>query len=234
MTLNLLSSAVFLAAVGVLYGVAGTLNMADLALAVQRGTAPGLVTTLACLFLVAFGIKAAVFPLFFWLPASYHTPPVAVSALFAGLLTKVGVYALVRAFTLVFTGDTALTHGLILAVAVLTMVTGVLGAAAQFEFRRVLSFHIVSQIGYMVLGLGLFTPLALAGTVFYLIHHIVVKTNLFLVAGIVKRLGGTLDLGQPRRPLPLGGRPSPSSSSCPPSRSPGSRRSPGSGASSSS
>ncbi len=195
MTLNLLSSAVFLAAVGVLYGVAGTLNMADLALAVQRGTAPGLVTTLACLFLVAFGIKAAVFPLFFWLPASYHTPPVAVSALFAGLLTKVGVYALVRAFTLVFTGDTALTHGLILAVAVLTMVTGVLGAAAQFEFRRVLSFHIVSQIGYMVLGLGLFTPLALAGTVFYLIHHIVVKTNLFLVAGIVKRLGGTLDLG---------------------------------------
>ena len=194
-TLNLLSSAVFLAAVGVLYGVAGTLNMADLALAVQRGTAPGLVTTLACLFLVAFGIKAAVFPLFFWLPASYHTPPVAVSALFAGLLTKVGVYALVRAFTLVFTGDTALTHGLILAVAVLTMVTGVLGAAAQFEFRRVLSFHIVSQIGYMVLGLGLFTPLALAGTVFYLIHHIVVKTNLFLVGGIVKRLGGTLDLG---------------------------------------
>ncbi len=193
-TLNLLSSAVFLAAVGVLYGVAGTLNMADLALAVQRGTAPGLVTTLACLFLVAFGIKAAVFPLFFWLPASYHTPPVAVSAIFAGLLTKVGVYALVRAFTLVFTGDTALTHGLILAVAVLTMATGVLGAAAQFEFRRVLSFHIVSQIGYMVLGLGLFTPLALAGTVFYLMHHIVVKTNLFLVAGIVRHLGGTLDL----------------------------------------
>jgi multicomponent Na+:H+ antiporter subunit D len=194
-TLNLLSSAVFLAAVGVLYGVAGTLNLADLALAVQRGTAPGLVTTLACLFLVAFGIKAAVFPLFFWLPASYHTPPVAVSAVFAGLLTKVGVYALVRAFTLVFTGDAAFTHTLLLAVAVLTMVTGVLGAAAQFEFRRVLSFHIVSQIGYMVLGLGFFTPLALAGTVFYLMHHIVVKTNLFLVAGIVKRLGGTLELG---------------------------------------
>jgi multicomponent Na+:H+ antiporter subunit D len=205
-TLNLLSSAIFLAAVGVLYGVAGTLNMADLALAVQRGTAPGLVTTLACLFLVAFGIKAAVFPLFFWLPASYHTPPVAVSAIFAGVLTKVGVYALLRAFTLVFTGDTALTHGLILAVAVLTMATGVLGAAAQFEFRRVLSFHIVSQIGYMALGLGLFTPLALAGTVFYLMHHIVVKTNLFLVGGIVRHLGGTLDLAAlgglyRRRPL---------------------------------
>jgi multicomponent Na+:H+ antiporter subunit D len=194
-TLNLLSSAIFLAAVGALYGVAGTLNLADLALAVQRGTSPGLVTTLACLLLVAFGIKAAVFPLFFWLPASYHTPPVAVSALFAGLLTKVGVYALVRAFTLVFMGDTALTHALILSAAALTMVTGVLGAAAQFEFRRVLSFHIVSQIGYMLLGLGMLTPLALAGTVFYLIHHIVVKANLFLVAGIVQRLSGTLELG---------------------------------------
>jgi multicomponent Na+:H+ antiporter subunit D len=194
--LNLLSSAVFLAAVGVLYGVAGTLSMADVALAVRRGASPGLLTTIACLLLVAFGIKAAVFPLFFWLPASYHTPPVAVSALFAGLLTKVGVYALLRAFTLVFVGDTAFTHGLLLACAVLTMVTGVLGAAAQFEFRRVLSFHIVSQIGYMVLGLAFFTPLALAGTVFYLMHHIVVKTNLFLVAGIVKHLRGTLELGR--------------------------------------
>jgi multicomponent Na+:H+ antiporter subunit D len=193
--LNLFSSAVFLAAVGVLYGVAGSLNMADVALAVRRGTSPGLLTTIACLLLAAFGIKAAVFPLFFWLPASYHTPPVAVSAVFAGLLTKVGVYALLRAFTLVFVGDTAFTHGLLLACAVFTMATGVLGAAAQFEFRRVLSFHIVSQIGYMVLGLGFFTPLALAGTVFYLMHHIVVKTNLFLVAGIVRRLGGTLELG---------------------------------------
>jgi multicomponent Na+:H+ antiporter subunit D len=169
--------------------------MADVALAVRRGASPGLLTTIACLLLAAFGIKAAVFPVFFWLPASYHTPPVAVSAVFAGLLTKVGVYALVRAFTLVFVGDTAFTHGLLLACAVLTMATGVLGAAAQFEFRRVLSFHIVSQIGYMVLGLGFFTPLALAGTVFYLMHHIIVKMNLFLVAGIVKRLGGTLELG---------------------------------------
>ena len=113
-TLNLLSSALFLAAVGILYGVAGTLNMADLALARPAGHGARPRHDARLLFLVAFGIKAAVFPLFFWLPASYHTPPVAVSALFAGLLTKVGVYALVRVFTLVFTGDTALTHALIL------------------------------------------------------------------------------------------------------------------------
>jgi multicomponent Na+:H+ antiporter subunit D len=193
-TLNLLSSSLFLAAVGILYGVAGTLNMADLSVELRDPASPGLILTLAMLFLVAFGIKAAMFPLFAWLPASYHTPPVAVSAIFAGLLTKVGVYALIRVFTLIFTQDVALTHGLILVVAGLTMITGVLGAAAQNEFRRILSFHIVSQIGYMLMGLGLFTKLALAGSVFYIAHHIVVKTNLFLVSGIAERLKGSFEL----------------------------------------
>jgi multicomponent Na+:H+ antiporter subunit D len=193
-TLNLLSSAIFLATVGALYGVAGTLNMAHLARQIASGAAPDLVGVLAMLLLVAFGIKAALFPFFFWLPASYHTPPIAVSAIFAGLLTKVGVYALLRAFTLMFVGDVGFTHTLILVIAALTMAVGVLGAASQMEFRRVLSFHIVSQIGYMVMGLGLMTPLGLAGSVFYLMHHIIVKTNLFLVGGIVRRLGGTYDL----------------------------------------
>jgi multicomponent Na+:H+ antiporter subunit D len=197
--LNLISSALFLAALGILYGVAGTLNMADLARTFATTDRPGVVTTLAMLFLAAFGIKAAVFPVFFWLPASYHTPPVAVSAIFAGLLTKVGVYALIRVFTLIFMANVGFTHGVILAIAGFTMITGVLGALSQHEFRRVLSFHIVSQIGYMVMGLGLFTPLALAASVFYIVHHIIVKTNLFLIGGIVERLRGTQDLG------PLGG-----------------------------
>ncbi|HEY8515488.1 MAG TPA: Na+/H+ antiporter subunit D [Candidatus Binatia bacterium] len=193
-TINLVASALFLAAVGMLYGVVGTLNMADLAERVRLAPQSPLLTTIALLFLVAFGIKAAVFPLFFWLPASYHTPPVAVSAIFAGLLTKVGVYALIRVFTLVFVQDTAYTHGIILALSGLTMVTGVLGAVAQNEFRRVLSFHIVSQIGYMILGLGLFTTAGLAGSIFYIVHHIVVKTNLFLVSGVVHFRRGTYEL----------------------------------------
>lgn len=193
-TLNLMSSALFLAAMGILYGLVGTLNMADLARKLNGTTQPGLATSLAMLFLVAFGIKAAIFPLFFWLPASYHTPPVAVSAVFAGLLTKVGVYALIRVFTLIFTQEVAYTHTLILILAGLTMITGVLGAVAQNEFRRVLSFHIVSQIGYMIMGLGLFTPLGLAASVFYIAHHIIVKTNLFLVSGVVERLSGTFEL----------------------------------------
>jgi multicomponent Na+:H+ antiporter subunit D len=195
-TLNLMSSALFLSAVGVLYGMAGTLNMADLARQLKETTQPGLVTTLSMLLLVSFGIKAAVFPLFFWLPASYHTPPVAVTAIFAGLLTKVGVYALIRVFTLLFVQDVAFTHTLILLIAGLTMVTGVLGAVAQSEVRRLLSFHIVSQIGYMILGLGLFTPLALAGSVFYIAHNILAKTNLFLVSGVVYRLRGSYQLGK--------------------------------------
>ena len=193
-TLNLISSAIFLAAVGLVYGLVGTLNMADMAIQFNRSPHPGLVTTLAILFMIAFGIKAAMFPLFFWLPSSYHTPPTAVSAIFAGLLTKVGVYTLIRVFTLLFIQDIGYTHSILLAASGLTMLAGVLGAAAQNEFRRILSFHIVSQIGYMIMGLALFTPLALAGSVFYIAHHIIVKTNLFLVSGVVYRLRGTYQL----------------------------------------
>ena len=195
-TLNLISSAFFLTALGILYGMAGTLNMADLAQQLNTVKNPAVVTTLSMLFLVAFGIKSAVFPLFFWLPASYHTPPVPVSAIFAGLLTKVGVYTLLRVFTLLFVQNPGYTHSLILAIAGLTMVTGVLGAMSHNEFRRILSFHIISQVGYMVMGLGLYTPLAIAGSIFYIIHHIIVKTNLFLVSGVAHRLQGSFELDE--------------------------------------
>jgi multicomponent Na+:H+ antiporter subunit D len=195
-TINLISSAVFLSAVGLLYGLVGTLNMADLAVRLSNDQQPALITTIAMLFIVCFGIKAAIFPLFFWLPASYHTPPIPITAIFAGLLTKVGVYAMIRVFTLIFVQDIAFTHTLIMGLSALTMLTGVLGAVAQNEFRRVLSFHIISQIGYMTLGLGLFTVAGLAGSIFYIIHHIVVKNNLFLISGIAAKLGGSYELGQ--------------------------------------
>ncbi|WP_224242824.1 Na+/H+ antiporter subunit D [Hyalangium gracile] len=192
--LNLLSSLLFLAAAGLLYGMVGTLNLADLAVKLRQAPQPGLLLTVATLLLGAFGIKAAAFPLFFWLPPAYHTPHIAVSAVFAGLLTKVGVYALIRVFTLLFVQDVGFTHGVLLAMAGLTMITGVLGAASQMEFRRILAFHIISQIGYMLMGLGLFTATGLAGSVFYVVHHILVKTNLFLVAGLAARLTGTYEL----------------------------------------
>jgi multicomponent Na+:H+ antiporter subunit D len=192
--LNLIASALFLSGVGVLYGLTGTVNMADLAVRLRDVDSPGLVTAVAMLFLVAFGIKAAIVPLFFWLPASYHTPPVAITAFFAGLMTKVGVYALVRVFSLVFVDEAALVHGLLLAAAGLTMVVGVLGALTQTDLRRLLSFHIISQIGYLVMGLGLFTASALAGAIYFFVHVAIAKSALFLVGGAVAAIHGTYDL----------------------------------------
>jgi len=193
-TLNLLSSAIFLAAVGLLYGITGSLNMAQVSVSLSAMDAPNIELILAMLFLVAFGIKAAIFPLFFWLPESYHTPPVAVSAIFAGLLTKVGIYSLIRVFTLLFLQDAHYIHTLLLIIAGLTMVTGVLGAVAQSEFRRILAFHSVSQIGYMLMGLALFSPLALVGSLIFILHHSVVKTNLFMISGVTHRLTGSFHL----------------------------------------
>ena len=201
-TINLVSSMILLTAIGLTYGLTGTLNMAHIAATFQEVDSP-MVTVVAMMYMVAFGIKAGSFPLFFWLPASYHTPPVAVSALFAGLLTKVGAYALFRVFTLIFTQDVGFTHNILLWAGAITMLTGVLGAAAQFEFRRILSIHIISQIGYMLMALGLLASpdipdevaqLAIAGGIFYIIHNIIVKTNLFLVSGVVYRLLGSYQL----------------------------------------
>ncbi|WP_046862569.1 Na+/H+ antiporter subunit D [Microvirga massiliensis] len=193
-TLNLLATTLFLIVVAFLYGVSGTLNMADLARVLPTLENQGLVTTIAVLFLVAFGAKAAAFPLFFWLPAAYHTASAPVAAIFAALLTKVGVYAIMRSFTLLFDGDAGVTGPVIGAVAAVTMVTGVLGAAAHFDIRRILSFHIISQIGYMLLGVAVATPPAVGGAILYVIHHIIVKANLFLIAGTINRAGGSFDL----------------------------------------
>ncbi|WMJ74940.1 proton-conducting transporter membrane subunit [Cytophagaceae bacterium ABcell3] len=193
-TINIISSTIFLAAIGILYGVTGTLNFADLHIKVAEAENQTMITVAGMLFLLTFGIKSALFPLFFWLPASYHTPPIAISAVFAGLLTKVGVYALIRVFTLVFVNHITFTHSILLYIAGFTMVVGVLGAAAQGEMRRLLSFHIISQIGYMVMGLGIYTPLALAGSVLYIAHNIIAKTNLFLISGLINRLKGTYEL----------------------------------------
>ncbi len=193
--LNLISTLFLLLAIGLLYGATGTLNLADL----HTKTAlviPETKAVLAGLFLFSFSIKAALFPLFAWLPASYHTLPSVVVALFAALLTKVGVYALIRVFTLVFPLPESGWQSTLLWVSGLTMLTGVLGAASQFDIKRILSFHIISQIGYMIMGLAIYTPLALAGGIFYIIHHILVKANLFLIGGFIERLYGTSHLGQ--------------------------------------
>jgi multicomponent Na+:H+ antiporter subunit D len=185
---SVVSSVLFLIAIAMIYGATGTINMADLAIKLMdldQGTR----NLLHVLLLVAFGIKAAVFPLSFWLPDSYPTAPAPVTAVFAGLLTKVGVYAMVRTETLLFPGDTFNTP--LMVAALLTMVVGILGALAQSDIKRLLSFTLVSQIGYMVFGLAMSSVAGLGAAVFYVAHHITIQTSLFLVTGLIERRAGS-------------------------------------------
>lgn len=194
LALNIMGSMLFLAGLGLLYGKTGTLNMAHLAGILKNDHQAILMNPSSVLFFVAFGIKAAVFPLYFWLPSSYHTPDITISSLFAGLLTKVGVYTLIRFFTLFFVQDQVFWHNLLLIVAGLTMVTGGMAAATYYDTRRILSYHIISQIGYMIMGLGIFTPLAIAGAVFFTIHNMIAKTGTFIAAGLIAKIKGTYEL----------------------------------------
>jgi len=191
--MNMLASTIFLTAIGILYGMTGSLNMADLAGKVAQIENRGLVNVTALLFFVGFGIKSAVFPLYFWLPSSYHTPPSSIAALFGGLLTKVGIYAMFRIFTLIFVPDDFMMN-LFVIVAIMTLVTGALGAISKNSMRRMFSYLIVCHIGYFIVGLGLFTEIAIAGAIFYLIHDIIIKTNLFLMSGIIYKARGSTDL----------------------------------------
>ncbi|MEM9782044.1 MAG: proton-conducting transporter membrane subunit, partial [Pseudomonadota bacterium] len=194
MALNLIATILFLAAIGMIHGIAGTLTMANLPGRLDAADASAGTGAAAFLLFGALGVKAGLFPLWFWLPAAYHTPPMAVTAIFAALLTKAGLYAMMRVGLLVFP-DIPLGP-VLMPIAIATMVLGVIGAAAQREVHRILSFHILSQVGYMALGLAIATPLALMGAVLYMVHNIVVKAVLFLIAGIGRRLTGSFDLAR--------------------------------------
>jgi len=188
---SLVSSILFLAAIAMIYGALGTVNMIQIS---ERMTQlpQQTQTVLHVLLLLAFSIKAAVFPLSFWLPDSYPTAPAPVTAVFAGLLTKVGVYAMIRTETLIFR-ENDLNFALMV-VALATMIVGVLGALAQAELKRILSFTLVSHVGYMVFGLAIATPAAIGATIYYMVHHIVVQTTLFLAVGLIERKAGSTSI----------------------------------------
>src|SRR5690625_7401095 len=126
--MNVISSALFVVAVALLYSVGGILNMADSSAKIAEVGQPGILTFIAVLFLLVFGIKGALFPLYFWLPGSYSAPPMPVLALFGALLTKVGLYAITRTYTLFFIHDISFTHELLLVLSVLTVIMGCIGA----------------------------------------------------------------------------------------------------------
>lgn len=194
MVINLLSSTIFVLAIGLTYGVLGTLNMAHLAERAARVQSPGILTILAAMYLVGFSIKAAVVPFHFWLPASYHTPPAAVTAIFGGILTKVGIYAMLRLLVFVLPRELDALQSLWLVLAGMTMVVGVFGALYQREIRRVFSFLIISHVGFIMMGISFDTRLGLAAAIFYMVHHMFTKTALFMAAGVIEGLHETKDL----------------------------------------
>lgn len=188
---SVISSVLFLITIAMIYAATGTINMADLSVKLE-GLPVGTQMQLHLMLLIAFGIKAAVFPLSFWLPDSYPTASAPVTAVFAGLLTKVGVYSIIRTETVLFPGERL--DDLLMWVALLTMVVGILGALAQIDIKRMLSFTLISHIGYMIFGVAVGTQEALSATVYYVAHHIVIQTSLFLVAGLIERRGGSTNV----------------------------------------
>jgi multicomponent Na+:H+ antiporter subunit D len=200
--LNGIGSTLFVVGCGLVYATVGTLNMADLAgrTAALGGQQAALVSAVSLVLLVVFALKSATFPLFFWLPGSYPVVPAGVNGYFAGLLTKVGVYSLLRMFVMVFRQDgQALAIDTLLGLAGITMLLGVLGAMCQWDISQVLAWHSVSQVGYMIMGIGLandpaMAELAIVGTILFVVHHGIVKSSLFLIGGIAERAVGTQDL----------------------------------------
>lgn len=191
---NVISSALFVVTVGLLYSVVGTLNMADISVKIAAIGQPGIVTVIAVLFLLVFGIKGALFPLYFWLPGSYSAPPMPVLALFGALLTKVGLYAIIRTYTLFFIHDVSFTHELLLVLSVLTVIMGCIGALAYFDLKQIIIYNIIIAVGVILFGVAQMNGAAMEGAIFYLVHDMIIKGALFLLIGMIITVTGTSNL----------------------------------------
>jgi multicomponent Na+:H+ antiporter subunit D len=195
---NLVASAIFLAGVGALYGTVGAVNMAVVSDRIAAGDLPPVFWAALMLVLTVFIIKAALAPVFFWLPDAYPEAPIAVRAFFAGLLTKVGIYTLFRTLPLVFGSAPTAFHTVLVALASITMVVGIVGALGRNHVKEILAFQIVSSVGVIVFGLAVYTPMTVAAGVFYMAHSILITTALFFAGGVAERIGGTDRLGAVR------------------------------------
>ncbi len=191
--LNFLGTTLFLLGVGLLYGAVGTLNMADIARAASAAD-PAVTASIGAVLLLAFGVKAAAFPVNAWLPASYHTPPAPIAALLVGLATKVGVYALLRTFLTILPATRDVLEPVLTIVAAGTLILAALGAVAETNLRRALGFVVVGGIGAALTGLALGTAASATGSIVYVVHAIVTLSTLYLVAGLIERATGEVDI----------------------------------------
>lgn len=192
--LNLFSSILFVTTVAFLYSVTGTVNMAQLGERVAEVEQQGILTGIAILLFIVFATKGALFPLYFWLPKSYIVPSPIVSALFGALLTKVGVYSMLRVFTLIFSHKLELTHTFFIWIATLTMLIGVIGALSTSNVKLIIAYNIMPAIGFMLLGIGTFSAESIAGTIYYLVHDMAIKAALFFLVGLLAWHAGTSNL----------------------------------------
>lgn len=188
-----MSSAFFLIGVAYLYSITGTLNLAHLSFRIAEAGQDGLITTIALLFLIVFSLKAGLL-LFFWLPGSYSVPPTAIAAIFAALLTKVGIYSIFRMFTLVFYHEPQITHLMIGILAAVTMLLGAAGATGYMDVRKILTYNVVISVGFIVAGLVTMTEAGITGSIYYLIHDMIIKALVFLIGGTIILITGTSDL----------------------------------------
>jgi multicomponent K+:H+ antiporter subunit D len=206
---NLVGSGLFLVAVGLIYSVTGTLNMADLAVRVAT-VAPGdeaLLHTGALLLLLVFGVKAALVPVQFWLPGTYANAPAPVAALFA-IMTKVGAYAIMRVYTLIFgAGEgVSLAAPWLMPAALVTLVLGMLGVLAARSLGQMVSFAVVGSMGTLLAAVALFTPQAMAAALYYLLHSTLAAGALFLIVDlVVERRPGQGDALTAAPPFAQGG-----------------------------
>ncbi|CEE02512.1 MULTISPECIES: Na+/H+ antiporter subunit D [Bacillaceae] len=191
--INVISSAFFLVGVAYLYAVTGTLNFAHLSIRVAEAGQDGLITTISFLFLIVFSLKAGLF-LFYWLPGSYSVPPGAIAAIFAALLTKVGIYAIFRMFTLIFYHQPQVTHMGIGILAALTMILGAMGAIGYRDLKKILTYNVIISVGFILIGLVAFTEQSLLGSIYYLIHDMIIKALVFLIGATIIGLTGTSKL----------------------------------------
>src|SRR5699024_2156578 len=192
--INLFSSILFVTVVAFLYGVVGTVNMAQIAERVQEVEQKGVLTAIGILLFFVFGTKAALFPLYYWMPKSYIVPNPVISALFGALLTKVGIYSILRVFTLIFIHEINLTHEMFIWIAGLSMVFGIIGALSTNNIKLIVAYNVIPAIGFIIMGIGIFNQDAISGSVYYLIHDMIIKSALFLIVGVIAYVAGTSDL----------------------------------------
>ncbi|MBM7660752.1 multicomponent Na+:H+ antiporter subunit D [Bacillus mesophilus] len=192
--INVFSSVLFVTTIAFLYSVTGTVNMAQLAVRVGEVGQSGILMVIAIMLFVVFATKGAIFPLYFWLPKSYAVPHPVVSMLFGALLTKVGIYSILRTFTLIFGHQADFTHQLFIILGVLTIIFGVAGALSTHDIKLIIAYNIIPAVGFILIGIGVFHVTALAGAVYYLVHDMIIKAALFLLVGVIITITGTSDL----------------------------------------